>query len=297
MRALIDVGLAPGLEREPFKRYLAQGLIRMDGTKMSKSKGNLISPERYFDTVGADALRLFHLFVGPPFDDIDWTDQTDSVIDGCGKFLDRLWRACTEVVPAREGPEALTDEDNGIRRAVHHSIADVSRDVAALVLQHRGGALHGAAEHPAALRPRGRRGARQRSGARRSGALLRLLAPMTPHVTAELWEHLWPGEPTVHLQSWPTYDPQLVRQDTVTMVVQVNGKVRDRVEVDASISEFEAEEKALASDKVRGRAERRQAAAGRRAAAAPGQRGGLTAQSLKLASISANTSGSILYGE
>ena len=73
---------------------------------------------------------------------------------------------------------------------------------------------------------------------------------MTPHVTAELWEHLWPGESSVHLQSWPTYDPELVRQDTVTMVVQVNGKVRDRVEVDASISEFDAEAKALASEKV-----------------------------------------------
>ena len=65
-RALIDVGLAPGIDREPFKHYLAQGMIRMDGTKMSKSKGNLIAPEHYFDTVGADALRLFHLFVGPP---------------------------------------------------------------------------------------------------------------------------------------------------------------------------------------------------------------------------------------
>ena len=94
-RALIDVGLAPGIDREPFKHYLAQGMIRMDGTKMSKSKGNLIAPEHYFETVGADALRLFHLFVGPPFDDMDWSDQTDQVIEGCGRFLDRLWRTCT----------------------------------------------------------------------------------------------------------------------------------------------------------------------------------------------------------
>ena len=93
-RALIDVGLAPGVDPEPFKHYLAQGMIRMDGTKMSKSKGNLIAPEHYFDTVGADALRLFHLFVGPPFDDMDWSDQTEQVIDGCGRFLDRLWRTC-----------------------------------------------------------------------------------------------------------------------------------------------------------------------------------------------------------
>ena len=98
-RALIDVGLAPGVPREPFKRYLAQGMIRMDGTKMSKSKGNLIAPEHYYETVGADGLRLFHLFVGPPFDDMDWTEQTEQVIDGCGRFLDRLWRTFS---PGRE---------------------------------------------------------------------------------------------------------------------------------------------------------------------------------------------------
>ena len=91
-RALIDVGLAPGLEREPFRRLFTQGMIRMDGTKMSKSKGNLITPDEYYETVGADGLRLFHLFVGPPADSFDWTEQTDQVIEGCGRFLDRLWR-------------------------------------------------------------------------------------------------------------------------------------------------------------------------------------------------------------
>ena len=82
----------PACAREPFHRLFTQGMIRMDGTKMSKSKGNLVAPERYFETVGADGLRLFHLFVGPPADDFDWTEQTDQVIEGCGRFLDRLWR-------------------------------------------------------------------------------------------------------------------------------------------------------------------------------------------------------------
>ncbi len=81
-------------------------------------------------------------------------------------------------------------------------------------------------------------------------ALLKLLAPMTPHVTAELWELRHPGQPSVHLQSWPTADPELVRQETVTMVVQVNGKVRDRIDVDAGISESDAEAVALASARV-----------------------------------------------
>ena len=81
-------------------------------------------------------------------------------------------------------------------------------------------------------------------------ALLELLAPLTPHVTAELWERRHPGEPSVHLQSWPTADPELVRQERVTMVIQVNGKVRDRIDVDAGISELDAEAAALASARV-----------------------------------------------
>ena len=82
-KALVDVGLAPEGLREPFADLFTQGMIRMDGTKMSKSKGNLVAPSSYLTTVGADALRLFHLFVGPPADDVDWSAQTDSVIDGC----------------------------------------------------------------------------------------------------------------------------------------------------------------------------------------------------------------------
>ena len=126
-RALIEVGLAPGIGPEPFKHYLAQGMIRMDGTKMSKSKGNLIAPEHYFETVGADALRLFHLFVGPPFDDMDWSDQTEQVIEGCGRYLDRLWRTATSDAPLRTGE--LTEADRTVRRAVHRTIDDVTRDL------------------------------------------------------------------------------------------------------------------------------------------------------------------------
>ena len=104
-------------------------MIRMDGKKMSKSKGNLVRPARYFDTVGADALRLFHLFAGPPGDDMDWTDQTENVIDGCGRFLDRVWRLTVE-------PDAPTRRSGGprrrrraIRRATHRLIAEVSDDI------------------------------------------------------------------------------------------------------------------------------------------------------------------------
>jgi leucyl-tRNA synthetase len=265
-RALIDVGLAPGLGREPFTHYLAQGMIRMDGTKMSKSKGNLITPEHYFQTVGADALRLFHLFVGPPFDDMDWSDQTDQIIEGCGKFLDRLWKTCTTEPPNLRTAEH-TAADHEVRQAVHRTISDVTRDIERW-------SYNTAVAHCMELLnllQRYGRGSPSGQGGNGSAAgaadgtpqgphadvwdealdnLLELLAVMAPHVTAELWEQRHPGQPSVHLQSWPIADPELVRQEFMTMVVQVNGKVRDRIDVAAGISEADAEAIALASDKV-----------------------------------------------
>jgi leucyl-tRNA synthetase len=249
-RALIDVGLAPGLDREPFHRYFAQGMIRMDGTKMSKSKGNLISPERYFETVGADGLRLFHLFVGPPFDDMDWTDQTEQIIEGCGRFLERLWRTFspTEDAPSlRSGPEI--DGDRAIRQATHRTIAAVTDD---LERWSYNTAVAHCMEHLNLLQRYARAddGPHETVWTEAADAMLELLAPLTPHVTAELWEQRHPGEPSIHLQTWPTFDPELIRADTVTMVVQVNGKLRDRIEVDPAISETDAEATALASPKV-----------------------------------------------
>jgi leucyl-tRNA synthetase len=245
-RALIDVGLAPGIEREPFKHYLAQGMIRMDGTKMSKSRGNLISPEHYFETVGADALRLFHLFVGPPFDDMDWSDQTDEVIEGCGRFLDRLWR--TALAEHELRTDAQNEADRALRQVVHRTVADVSKDV------ERWSYNTAVAHCMELLNAIQRYGREEQPHAEvwneALDALVKLLAIMTPHVTAELWERRHPSETSVHEQPWPGYDPDLVRQQTVTMVIQVNGKLRDRVEVDAGISEADAEAAALASPKV-----------------------------------------------
>ncbi len=127
-KALIDVGLAPGVAREPFSRLFTQGMIRMDGKKMSKSRGNLVTPARYFDTVGADALRLFHLFAGPPGDNMDWTEQTENVIEGCGRFLDRVWRLTVEDEREfRDGDPSA--EDTEIKRATHRLIAKVSDDI------------------------------------------------------------------------------------------------------------------------------------------------------------------------
>lgn len=249
-RALIDVGLAPGIPREPFRRYLAQGMIRMDGTKMSKSKGNLIAPEHYYETVGADGLRLFHLFVGPPFDDMDWTEQTEQVIEGCGRYLDRLWRTLlprTDGAVLRSGPES--EADVAVRQATHRTIAAVTDELDRW-------SYNTAVAHCMELLnllqryERSGDGAHELVWAEAADVLLCLLAPLTPHVTAEIWERRHPGEPSVHVQPWPAFDPDLVRARTVTMVVQVNGKLRDKIEVAPEITEAEAEAAAMAAPKV-----------------------------------------------
>jgi len=244
-KALIDTGFAPGLDREPFKRLFTQGMIRMDGSKMSKSKGNLVAPTQYYESVGADGLRLFHLFVGPPADDFDWTEQTDSVIEGCGRFLDRLWRLATRDEPSRTGD--VTEADLEVRRATHRAIKKVTEDLdrwsyntAVAQLMELVNTL--------SRYVREDEGPHARVLAEAIDSILLLLAPMAPHLPAELYERRTGRH--VHEEPWPTFDPQLVTAATETMVIQVKGKVRDRVEVDPEISEEEAISLALASEKV-----------------------------------------------
>lgn len=252
-RALADVGLAPEELREPFARLFTQGMIRLDGKKMSKSKGNMIAPSTYFTTVGADALRLFHLFVGPPADDVDWTDQTDSVIEGCGRYLDRVWRLAVpvdgisaEILPVRRDGD-LTPEDVGIRQATHRLIDRVSRDYERWSYNT---AVAACMEFVNLLQPYVRGDGHADVVAEAVDTLLLLLAPMVPHVAAEAWEQRHGDH--VHTRPWPVSDPALAVEDVVTMVVQVNGKVRDRIEVAPTIGADEAERLALTSLKVVG---------------------------------------------
>jgi leucyl-tRNA synthetase len=234
-KALADLGVAPAGLREPFSRLFTQGMIRMGGSKMSKSKGNLVAPEQYLDTVGADALRLFHLFVGPPQDDVDWDDAG---IEGCARFLGRLWRLADPTSGAV--PVATGEGAEAVDRAAHRLIARVSDEFERWSYNT---AVAAYMEFTNLLYKQGRTDFAV-------DTLLMVLAPCAPHITAELWERRHPGEPSVHAQPWPVADAAKVAVDTVTLVVQVNGKVKDRIEVDASIDEAEAERLALASDAV-----------------------------------------------
>ncbi len=242
VKAMVDIDFAPGLTREPFTRQFSQGMIRLVGSKMSKSKGNLVAPEEYYETVGADGLRLFHLFAGPPADDFDWTDQTDEVIDGCGRYLDRVYRLSQHhEVNFHEG---VDDRDVEVRRAVHRTIEKVTHDlehwdhntaVAALMELLNTISKWARSDH----------GAERATFDEAVDTLVMLLAPMTPHVTAEIWEERHPGDKSVHAQSWPVADPDMVRRARVTMVVQVNGKLVARLEVSPDILMADAATEAL----------------------------------------------------
>jgi leucyl-tRNA synthetase len=246
LKALVDVGMASGLPREPFRRLFTQGMIRLDGSKMSKSKGNLISPESFYETVGADGLRLFHLFAGPP-GDLDWTDQTNDVIDGCGRFIDRFYRLWNEYdVTFHEGD---APSDLAVRQATHRTIARVTNDFERWSYNTAVAAMMELL-NTVSKAARSDEGISHAAFVESTDTMALLLAPMAPHITAELWETRHPDQPSVHALSWPSADPALVAEDEVTMVVQINGKVRARVAVSPSISEEDATAAALADPDV-----------------------------------------------
>jgi len=246
VKALADLGHAPKELREPFKRLFTQGMVRLGGTKMSKSKGNTVAPEEIFDRAGADSLRLAHLQVKPPQDDVDWEDMN---IDGCYRFLGRVWRLAVPgnefAANARTGE--LTDADIEIDRAAHAMIDRVTSSYERWTYN-TGVAACMEYTNDLYKYVQSDDGPHADTLGTCTDTLLKVLCPMVPHVTAELWEQRHGGH--IHAEEWPAVDAGKLVSDTVTMVVQVNGKVRDRIEVAADVSETDATAAALASEKV-----------------------------------------------
>ena len=246
-KALSDLGVAPKELREPFKRLFTQGMIRLGGSKMSKSKGNLVAPEGILDDQGADALRLAHLQVKPPQEDVDWEDFG---IDGCAKFLNRVWRIAhpenSLIESLREGDTNGQDEE--IIRQTNRLIERITGDydrwsyntaVAAFMeftntlyrwIQSEGGP-HGEVLKSAI------------------DTLLLVMAPATPHFCAELWEVR--NSAHIHQESWPQADKSKIKSETATLIVQINGKLKDRIEVASDLTEEEIRNLALASERVK----------------------------------------------
>ena len=221
-RALADTGLGPKQVREPFAQLFCQGMIRLGGRAMSKSKGNVVSPDEYFERVGADSLRLLHLFIGPPVDDVDWSDQVDEIVEGCSRYLGRVWRLATEepgpalrADEAGDGAAAAGDADE-LRRAVHHAIARVTADIERYAFNT---AVAACMELTNTIARHARAGTDRAVVDESIDTLLELLAPLVPHVAAEAYERRR-GD-NVHTRPWPVADVRLLTAQKVTMVVEV----------------------------------------------------------------------------
>lgn len=234
---------------EPFKNLLTQGMVCMYGSKMSKSKGNVVSPEEIINKYGADTARLFILFAAPPERDLEWSEQG---VEGSYRFLNRVWRLVAHYAPVFTGNSQvkmeLDDAAKTLRRATHHTIKRVTEDIstrfnfntAISAIMELVNACYAYKDHP------------QQNNAVVQEAiqtLIMLLSPFAPHIAEELWQEVG-KEGSVHLQTWPAFDPEALVQDEVTVVVQINGKVRDRVNVLAGLEAKALEEKALQEPRV-----------------------------------------------
>lgn len=240
-KVLHDAGLVDVVE--PFARLFTQGMIVLAGGKMSKSRGNVVSPDAFFQTHGADALRLYHLFIGPPTDGAVWSDNG---VDGTFRFLDRIWRIGVGEFAVTENREETAD-DREMLAETHRALHKVTTDIDRFAFNTAVAALMELSNTLSAYLHRGGRTETLREVMR---LILLMLAPMAPHLSHELWERLG-FEGMLVGQPWPEFDPELIKRATVTMVLQVNGKVRDRVEVPSGITSEEAETLAMASEKLK----------------------------------------------
>lgn len=249
-KVLKDAGLVN--VNEPFKNLLTQGMVIKDGSKMSKSKGNVVSPEEIVTKYGADTARIFILFAAPPERDLEWSDQG---VEGSYRFLGRLWRIVGQYAElfadsAAYNPAELTKPERELRRVLHTTIKRVTNDIdtrfnfntAISAIMELVNAMYAFKDQATNPNP----------GLLREvvSCLLRLLAPFAPHISEELWSETI-GEGSVHKQSWPVFDQEATKVDELEIVLQINGKVRDKIVVPAEIEAADLEQLALSQDKVR----------------------------------------------
>jgi leucyl-tRNA synthetase len=233
-KALYDLGILGFIE--PFARLFNQGMIYRFGAKMSKSKGNVVAPDELLEEFGADALRVYILFMGPADQDKEWQETG---VEGASRFLRRLWRAVEEQLGR---PDSDVTTGTTLARKAHQTIAKVSDDIerrfvfntpvsAVMELLN---AISDEPEDPAA------RFAVE--------SAVSLIQPYAPHVAEELWSAL--GHSRLWAEPWPVADESQLERETIVLVCQVNGKVRDRVEVPAGLPDEELVRLARSSERV-----------------------------------------------
>ena len=241
---------------EPFPRLLAQGMVTKDGAKMSKSKGNVVDPDDLVKDYGADTVRLYILFASPPEKEFVWNEKG---IEGCYRFLNRIWFFFQEnkeplwggFSNAESDSSAQADISQPLRIKMHQTIRKVSEDIEKRY--HLNTAISSIMEFFNLIKA-------EKDGLTQSSAgklllkeaaekMILLLSPFAPHLCEELWEQL--GYKTLIAETlWPTFDPELAKEERVTIVVQINGKLRDKFEVERDEDEGKLKEIALRLDKI-----------------------------------------------
>jgi leucyl-tRNA synthetase len=272
-RVFRDLGLVD--HSEPFTQLLTQGMVLKEGAVMSKSKGNVVDPDTMLEKYGADALRLYVMFVAPPEKEVEWTDAG---LEGSFRFLSRVWRLidhwCETVggegIATPDANQALSAAERAVRRKTHDTIRRVTSDIeerqqlntAVSAMMELVNELYAFSEQTVTGSP-GRRldeavasaGAVERPETicvvkEALGALVAMLSPFAPHTAEEMWERLG-GTTSLAEARWPSYDAAVARAEEIVVPVQVNGKVRSRLTVSAEMSEQELEQLALADPVVR----------------------------------------------
>lgn len=256
-KALRDLGIYPKNLSEPFQRLLTQGMVLKEGAKMSKSKGNIVDPSQMIKKYGADTVRLFCLFGAPPERDFDWSDAG---IEGSWRFLNRIWRLFMEehgrLLPMRAGQAKAEDAQNPaareLRRKEHQTIKKVSADLADRFqfntaissLMELVNTLYASRDTLGATE------AENRIFSSAMATLLTLISPIAPHIASQLWETMG-NTGLVTDENWPEWDESALEKDTVSIALQVNGKLRGSVEIPAGASKSEMEAMALDNPQVK----------------------------------------------
>lgn len=237
---------------EPFQNLLTQGMVLKEGSKMSKSKGNVVSPEVIIGKYGADTARLFILFAAPPERDLEWNDQA---VEGCYRFINRVWRLVYEYVQKTGGKPVdykefgeMNGKDKEMRRLVHNTIKRVSDDTG--VRFNFNTAISAIMELVNGLyQYKEVENYNEAVMAEAIDAMALLLAPFTPHVTEEIWQSLGHTD-SIHKHAWPAVDEKALVEDEVTIILQINGKLRDKVVMPINLDKAETEKLALAQPKI-----------------------------------------------
>ena len=246
-KLLRDAGLVSS--DEPFKRLLCQGMVLKDGSKMSKSKGNTVDPQELIEQYGADTVRLFIMFAAPPEQSLEWNDAG---VEGANRFLKRLWRLVAEHTEQGQvvtlDTSALNDDARALRRKTHETIAKVSDDMSRrLTFNTAIAAVMELCNEVSRFEVQGEQDRAVRHEALNSAVLL--LAPMVPHISHSLWLALGHQNAVVN-QPWPAVDDSALTRDSIELVVQVNGKVRAKLDVPASLDRDGIEKHAMSAPNV-----------------------------------------------